>query len=689
MSQTSSASASFSSSATSASQSSTTTASSVNSSFTSTRSKGRETCKTCNDFELLHKKSYSARIKGDAWHHHDHHATHDSSSGIKELQKGASTGCKRSQVLLKAIPFLGPKSIEDFIRLKSLPTSMAVFLPRSCIEVFPSDSVPSDSCGFPPIGTGRHRYANADSTESYEAITMAINDCILNHPYCRPSSTRTTPKRLLKVPTVSGASIQVIHTADMKGEVEFTALSHCWGVHPLPKLLKRHGDKNIVFQWTDLPRSFQDACTVTRNLFHQYIWIDSLCIIQDDPADWKAEAAKMGSIYERAYVTISATDACGSTEGFLHQRYTSHRLEFRDGNTSIDFTVRSYNDEFFNSKQFHFDRTNHEWLNQPPDVDPQFQNPLQLRGWCFQERLMSKRVLHFKRYEFFLECNSGYRCECSGMSVLRKGTIKLYMSLMLRDENLSAYELMEAARLQIDLYKPLTREKSAVPPAADPDVRFMQMWQTIVEIYSRTNFTYSEDVLPALGSLAMVFNAKRPTWTYVAGLWKEDLLRSLLWQPDGDAVKVATRSKPLTLHASSGRGMHNQPHAPTPFAPSFSWANITGRSTYKLLELGGKSKVEVLAADAIGDDKFGDVSSGYIVLRGRAVAIRFPRVLQTYDKNFLCTSTEQDIEICKDTLSSSDTWEPTNRVASGIETMHHVSGFDTVDHYISYFRIDL
>ena len=636
-----------------------------------------ESCKTCNDFHILKRKSYSAPIRGDSWPHH-HHATHDLCPGIKELRANVKSGCKRSEVLLKAIPFLGPSSIEQFIRVKPLPTSVAMFLPHSCIEVFPSDRVPSNSCGFPPMGTGRHRYADADSREGYEAIVMGINDCILNHPYCRPSGSEATPKRLIEVPSEAGAPIKVIHTADMKAEFEYTALSHCWGVHPLPKLLKHHGSGTVVFQWSELPRSFQDACTVTRNLFHQYIWIDSLCIVQDDPVDWKVEAAKMGSIYEQAYVTISATDARGSTEGFIHKRYTPHHLGFNDGDKSVDFTVRKYNDKFFNSKHFHYDRTNHEWLNQPPDVDLQFQNPLQTRGWCFQERLMSKRVLHFKRYEFFLECNSGYRCECSGMNVLRKGTIKLFMSLMLRDD-LSAYELMEAARLQIDLYKPLTRERSAVPPAADPDIRFMQMWQTIVEIYSRTNFTYSEDVLPALGSLARVFNTRRPNWTYVAGLWKEDLSRSLLWKADGNTVKAATRSKPFTPTTGGTQ--------PAQFAPSFSWASITGRSTYKLLELGGKSNVKVVSAEVLGNDRFGDVSNGSIVLRGRALAIRFPRYLQNYDKDYTCTSMEQEIEMCKD--MSSNVWEPTNRVASGVETMQHVSGFDTVENYIDYFKIDL
>lgn len=60
---------------------------------------------------------------------------------------------------------------------------------------------------------------------------------------------------------------------------------------------------------SDLPPLFQDAIIITRQLGLRYLWIDSLCIIQDSLRDWETEAAKMASIYQNSYVTISATDA--------------------------------------------------------------------------------------------------------------------------------------------------------------------------------------------------------------------------------------------------------------------------------------------------------------------------------------------------------------------------------------------
>lgn len=69
-----------------------------------------------------------------------------------------------------------------------------------------------------------------------------------------------------------------------------------------------------------LPKTFQDAVRVTRELGKRYLWIDSLCIIQDDPDDWKREAMKMETVYSMAYLTIAATSAHDSAQGFLKPR---------------------------------------------------------------------------------------------------------------------------------------------------------------------------------------------------------------------------------------------------------------------------------------------------------------------------------------------------------------------------------
>jgi hypothetical protein len=73
-------------------------------------------------------------------------------------------------------------------------------------------------------------------------------------------------------------------------------------------------------QFSSLPRTFREAIAITRALGIAYLWVDSLCIIQDDDDDWRAESAKMGFVYEQAYCTIAATAASDGSQGCFAQK---------------------------------------------------------------------------------------------------------------------------------------------------------------------------------------------------------------------------------------------------------------------------------------------------------------------------------------------------------------------------------
>jgi hypothetical protein len=140
--------------------------------------------------------------------------------------------------------------------------------------------------------------------------------------------------------------------------VPYAALSHCWGKIPLVKTTKEtrnttRGIANLILP--SLPKSFQDAAKVAMNLGLRYLWIDSLCIVQDDPLDWEEEAAKMGSIFESSYVAIAATSAIRSTVGFLSQREDPHEITGTNSDES-QFSV-------FVRKRI--TKEDHEWLLLP------------------------------------------------------------------------------------------------------------------------------------------------------------------------------------------------------------------------------------------------------------------------------------------------------------------------------------
>lgn len=573
----------------------------------------RDVCAACANFDITaatHRRQTAFAERYSRW---------DEQPAVADIKAAASAGCKSCEVLGQAMHWLGlPDGAAGGatrVNLKFLPTSVAMFMDTTYLEVFPSDGEPSMSCGFPPSWeVGRTRRADHNDAGFFEDITMAINECIRNHKDCQPpmATPDTRPCRLVEVPAEDGLPVRIVRAPP---DVEYAALSHFWGTKPLKRLLKNDGPGNVSFLWDEIPASFRDACIVARNLFLQYVWIDSLCIVQDDGDDWEREAAKMGSIYEGAYVTISATGAAASVDGFLFPRFTSEQLSAVDSHDRlVKFTVRKYNTAApFNGRFPHYgDTHNHPWLMRANDMDAEYLNPIQLRGWCFQERLMSKRVLHFKRYEYLLECNGGYRCECSGMRTLRKSTFKSFLDLMRKDE----IEPLERVRLEKqhdDLLRDLgrTRNEPKEHIYGGVNTRTMQMWEMLVELYSRTSFTYQDDVLPALGSLARTFHTKRPEWGYLAGIWRQNLHRGLLWVPqsvggiDGTLAERTKPSLPPSMEKSIG--------------PSWSWVSLKGRIRYMSAEYGGQRRFEIVSCEAqpAETDPYGDVLAGCsIVLRG-------------------------------------------------------------------------
>lgn len=664
-----------------------------------------DVCPSCSNFDIKNAQDgaptpFSERYA--LWNH---------VTSPRQIRQAAEVDkCRRCAVLGQVLHMLGSRGDGHDVRLKFLPASVAMFVVEpepAYLEIFPADGSPSTACGFPPTNkAGRGRFPAATDAACLEQITMTINECIFSHRLCRPSANPARPNRLVEVPVEDGQPVRIVLASP---EAEYAALSHCWGTEPLKRLLKQDvadastTDGVVTFAWAHLPASFRDACVVARGLFVQHLWIDSLCIVQDDGDDWRREAAKMGAIYEAAYVTIAATDAPASAHGFLFPRFTETSFTAADDDDRhVRFAVREYNLAHSNGRMPHYgDTPEHPWLLRANDLEARWRNPLQQRGWCFQERLMARRVLHVKRYEAVLECGEGYRCECSGMKAMAGRGVKALLGLMMQ-ETLTAPERYRAERLRDAMAREHERgtgRAAAERLATGADARLMQAWEMVVELYSRTAFTHRDDVLPALGALARVFQAARPEWTYVGGLWQEQLRRGLLWVPlspresrDG-AMGVRTNSH--------GQGSGH-------LAPSFSWAARTGRVRYMTGEMGGYTAFEVVAASTVpaGDDAYGDIVGGEVTLRGRAVAFRFWKVEDGEDARGdhegqqitirvsrddwddpECARSQQDVEVACDIFGPPATWQwrDTNKVESGMETLQRVRGFDTPDEYEAYF----
>ena len=136
-----------------------------------------------------------------------------------------------------------------------------------------------------------------------------------------------------------------------------------------------------------LPKTFQDAVAVTRQLGIQYLWIDSLCIIQDDPEDWERESMLMEDVFSSAYCTISARAT--EARGLLMDRPERQCVKLDSGKYAPIFICEHIDD---------FDR----------DVE---ESPLSYRGWVFQERILSRRTIYFTDRQVYWECGVCIRSE--------------------------------------------------------------------------------------------------------------------------------------------------------------------------------------------------------------------------------------------------------------------------------------
>jgi hypothetical protein len=154
-----------------------------------------------------------------------------------------------------------------------------------------------------------------------------------------------------------------------------------------------------------LPKTFRDAVAVTRALNIRYIWIDSLCIIQDDLQDWEQEAAKMASIYEGSFLTIAAVDSPNSNGGlFLNSIPPPAQFNFtpRVVSSGSAISLKAQSTAFF--RQLLQPQSNADKLHL-------CNAPLYQRGWVFQELMLSPRSLHFREHQMYWRCHSALRSE--------------------------------------------------------------------------------------------------------------------------------------------------------------------------------------------------------------------------------------------------------------------------------------
>jgi hypothetical protein len=174
--------------------------------------------------------------------------------------------------------------------------------------------------GLQPNTTQRSLERSTRSPQSLSQTRAWLRECSLKHPECQGwRMDNQLPTRLVHVQQDDSKLIAHICNGSMlPSNSVYLSLSHCWGTVKFPTTTRLNiPDFEQSLPVDQLSRTFQDALLVTIELGFEYIWIDSLCIVQDDIGDWTREASLMGRVYKNASCNISASDFATGEEGFL------------------------------------------------------------------------------------------------------------------------------------------------------------------------------------------------------------------------------------------------------------------------------------------------------------------------------------------------------------------------------------
>lgn len=296
-----------------------------------------------------------------------------------------------------------------------------------------------------------------------------IENCLRNHESCGSTDSSVLPTRVICVGEQGDQTIKVWEPPQGT-EGGYVALSYCWGTgatltctpQELPRLLEG-------FSISELPKTLRQAVQITRQFEYEFLWIDSLCILQggstEAQRDWVHESARMGQIFASAVVTVSATASSSCDQGLFHPRtckmpYQRSSLDSSREQESITLSIsgssRRYQDE-----------------------------PIHKRAWVFQERLLSQRMLSYCMQDMMWHCNDGMRWERNAPGNIHR---------------------MYKERLQSKRFK----------------------WDVIALAYTSRSLTESKDKLPALSAVAKAYHESTND-DYLAGLWRNALPQALLW----------------------------------------------------------------------------------------------------------------------------------------------------------------
>jgi hypothetical protein len=430
---------------------------------------------------------------------------------------------------------------------------------------------------------------------------------------------------LLDVGIFENDVIRLVNGEDaFRSSQKYATLSHCWGHSvQLPRTAKanlKQFQQRISHE--QFPKTFRDAIKIARKFHLRYLWIDSLCIVQDDREDWAREADFMSKVYRYSFLNIAATGASDSTGGCFWER----------------------NPQTVLPTELHICWSNHQGKETKYRIVPEpslwarklTDEPLNRRAWVLQERILSPRVLQFGHEQIFWECREFSACETypNGLPTALRGhplidIKRLQLGDETKDDRWPAKYISKtpqhktfmeriwnsiAAIFQPVVIQEVTLKANMKSPSVFRD------WDAVVELYTMSNLTFPGDKLIALSGIASsipIADPGEPEDGYLAGLWQSSLPAYLLWIPN-------------ISETPQGRSSYQWPVYPQRYeqyiAPTWSWASVQGKISFTWCQhnYDPNDYLATLEEASLSHEdgyRFGRVNSGFIRLSGPVASV--------------------------------------------------------------------
>ncbi|KAL8388885.1 hypothetical protein RB599_010180 [Gaeumannomyces hyphopodioides] len=483
-----------------------------------------------------------------------------------------------------------------------------------------------------------------DSTGSDAAMRLAaqwINICRQGHKSCQrtlgPHTGNILPTRLLDL---SGAlkpdgAIVVVKTGSLSRATEYATLSHRWTPDNPCTLTTSNQDElgREGIHLGKLSRTFAEACVTTRKLGIGYLWIDSLCILQDSGADKANEIPLMADYYENAVLNVAAS---AESVGGLWR--------IRDGRATTPFKLPvslRIPGPVSHTKKLVLELA--PKLRAPP-------SHLDSRGWILQERIFPLRTLFFDSYWISFDCAEMAASESCPSGLAKPPDSPKSLGDALGSNSGRDYSL-SAAGGRIRRLRELSSAATVsgrTPSQANRKGAYT-LWQRVVEDYSRRALTFESDRLPAIAALATRM-ARLLDDTYVAGLWRSRMLEGLEWDCSGkywrERRRASVRRAPSWSWACLEHRLQDAPPG-----PSTQQGRLPYGVGYEDIADEVVDEVELLSVEGVGSSTLDGSPDAKLIVKGRPVRCRIyrsddvPRLVGTSTHSERLESIPTDVKV--------------------------------------------